>query len=255
MTLTNTIPTAGLAELFPGIEVGLRLETGSHLFAFEPQAMPLALALEQMVLAAITRFTAPGRVLEFGTARGRTTLIFAANSPPAAEIHTLDLAEPNDYTRKCLGEDTESGRSFRASPHSAKIFPLFRIAPDELPAPLPGLKGTMDLIHIDADHGYAGVKADTLAAMEMASADATIIWHDFYSFPSYVDQDKERRGVYPWLNEFATNSGLTLRHIAGTYLVVTNRNWTPDMPGHTLQPGDTPSPFGERIVRLSDMGW
>jgi predicted O-methyltransferase YrrM len=256
MTLPiNRIPTADLFEVFPGIGENLPLEVSSSIFSFRPWEMPLALSYEQLALPAIVRYLRPRRLLEFGTAQGQTTLSLAANSPPDAEVYTLDIANTTEYKRQCLRGDTDLGQYFRDSVHRDKIRQLLRDGTDDLPAPLSDLKGGFDFIHVDADHGYAGVRADTLAALECAAPDAVITWHDFYTFPDYVRQDRERRGVFPWLNEFAAETDLVLRHIVGTYLVVGSRRWPRDLPGHVLQPGDTPAPFGQRIVRLAETGW
>lgn len=251
----NHIPSAELPSLFPGIDQNLPLEISSVLFSYGAREMPLLLPIEQAVLAAIVRFTRPRRILEFGTAQGQTTFALAANSPPASEVFTLDITEWTDYTRKCLRGDDTIGACYRNSPHASKVRQLFRVEPDDLPKELSERRGTFDYLHIDGDHTYSGVKIDTLAALDLAAPDAVFTWHDFYSFPDYVRQPPEQRGVFPYLNELAQEGGITLRRIVGTYLVVGSRSWPKDMPGVLLQPGEATPPFGERNVRLGDTGW
>lgn len=252
---SNVIPSAALASLFPGIEANAPLEISSQLFSFGPQEMPLFLPYEQAVLAAIVRFTAPRRLLEFGTAQGQTTFALAANSPPDAEIDTVDITRWTDYTRKCLRGDETIGACHRASPYAGKVRQVFRQAPDDLPTELAERRGDYAYVHVDGDHSYTGVKTDTLAALDLAAHDAIITWHDFYMFPDYVAQPPEQRGVYPYLNELARAGGVTLRHIVGTYLVVGCRAWPDDAPGVLLQPGEAEAPFGRRNLRLADTGW
>ena len=250
----NRIPSAELADLFPGIEAGLTLQASSVLFGFRQSEMPLALVLEQWVMAAITRWTAARHIVEFGTAQGQTTFALAANSPPDAKVYTIDIAYDTDYKAKCLRGDTTLGLAFRTSPYADKIVQLLRDHPGHLPNHAPSLKGQVGQFHIDGDHSYDGVRSDTLEAFELAAPDAIFTWHDFYTFPDYMTQGRERRGVYPWLNELAAQNTLVLRHIVGTYLVVGSRRWTEDMPGQIRQPGEVAPPFGHHIVRLGETG-
>ncbi len=252
----NTIPSAELSALFPGVEDRMPLEVNSILFSFLSPEMPFLLPYEQLVIAAVIRRLQPLNLLEFGTGQGQTTFAMAANSPPEAEVVTIDL-KPSDwaeYTRKCLRGDDAAGSCFRDGPYADKIKQTFRDADGGLPEVLGRMKGKFDYIHVDADHGYEEVGKDTLAALDLAGPDAVITWHDFYMFPEYLKQGRERRGVFPYLNELAAEGGIVLRHIIGTYLVAGSRRWTQDTPGVLLQPGETPSPFGERIVRLKDAG-
>lgn len=253
--LSNAIPSATLASLFPGIEGNLPIEISSQLFSFGALEMPLFLPYEQAVLAAIVRFTAPHHLLEFGTAQGQTTFALAANSPADAEVHTVDIMQWTDYTRKCLRGDETIGAFYRSSPHADKVRQVFRRVPDEVPDEIAALRGRYDYIHVDGDHSYGGVRTDTLTALDLAAPDAIFTWHDFYTFPDYVAEPPERRGVYPYLNELARSGGITLRHIVGTYLVVGCRTWPQDMPGVLVQPGEPEAPFGRRNLRLADTGW
>jgi predicted O-methyltransferase YrrM len=250
----NTIPTAELRQLFPGIGGNQPLVVNSSPLAMGGVEMPLLLPYEQLVLAAIVRYRKPRRLLEFGTAQGHSTFSFAANSPPDATVYTLDLHPEawSDYTEKCLLGDVGVGLAFRDTPEATKIRQLLRNADAELPDELTRHRGGFDYIHVDADHGYAGVKADTLAALDLAAPTAVITWHDFYDFPDYIAQGRVRRGVYPWLNELQATGRIVLRHILGTYLVVGCPGWTETVPGRLRQPGESQTDFGMRIVRLGD---
>lgn len=251
----NAIPSADLAALFPGVEGNLPLEISSNLFSLRAPSMPLYLPMEQVTLAAIVRLTRPRRLLEFGTAQGRTTFTLAANSPADAEIDTLDIARWTDYTAQCLHGDDRLGSCFLESPYAAKVRQVLRHAPDETPASLLERRGTYEYLHIDGDHSYSGVRTDTEAAFELAAPDAVFTWHDFYPFPDYIAEGPEKRGVYPYLNELVHAGVITLRHIVGTYIVVGCRRWGADMPGVLVQPGAPVPPFGRRNLRLADTGW
>ncbi|MBI4968091.1 MAG: class I SAM-dependent methyltransferase [Rhodospirillales bacterium] len=254
----NRIPTASLAELFPGVEDDLPLTVSSYLFKFRPDQMPVLLPHEQLVLAALIRHVKPAKLLEFGTAAGHTTFLLAANSPASAQVFTLDLAptDRGDYTLQSMLGDTRIGQCFLGKPEGAKIRQLFRAAGERMTDDLARVGPFFDYIHVDADHGYAGVKADSEVALAMISQDSIVTWHDFYAFPSYVAQPPETRGVYPYLNELAQEGTIVLRHIAGTFLVVGCKAWRDDAtPGVLFQPGDVAAPFGAMNVRLAQAGW
>lgn len=255
---SNNIPTASLAELFPGIEKDLPLTVSSYLFTFRPDQMPILLPHEQLVLAAIVRHTKPSKLFEFGTAAGHTTFLLSANAPEKSQVYTLDLKPEarTDYTFKSMLGDSEVGRCFQGKPESDKIIQVFRGPGEGLPAEVTRLGAAFDYLHVDADHGYAGVKADSQLALDMAAPKAVITWHDFYSMPDYVADPPEKRGVYPYLNELALEKRIVLRHIAGTFLVVGCKAWQEnEVPGSLLQPGDVPPPFGTMNVRLAQSGW
>lgn len=251
--MDNLIPSCHLTDLFPGIEGGHPLQLDSSLFQFGPEAMPLYLPYEYLVLAAITRHLAPRRIFEFGTAIGRSTLLLALNSPADARVVTVDLPESGitDYSLKCLEGGREPGRLFRGLPCAGKVIELRADSHGLDTGAIVGERGRMELILVDGDHQYDGVRADSLRALEMAEADAVVLWHDYYSFPSYV-ADPRRRGVYPFLNELAREGRIGLRHITGTYLVAGRASWPSGGAGPILQPSAQSSVFGQRIVRLAD---
>ncbi|MGB0683462.1 MAG: class I SAM-dependent methyltransferase [Magnetovibrionaceae bacterium] len=252
MTAENIIPSADLIDLFPGIDESLPLEIPSLSLGQRSGQMPVYLPYEHAVVAGIVRLLQPRRLLEFGTAQGKTTYILAANSPEDAEVLTLDIAaeEPSDYTLKCLNGDDALGRAFAGSVHADKITQIFRKTADGCPEALEGRDAAFDYLHVDADHSYSGVKADSRLALDLAGPEAILVWHDFYMFPDYIAQGPERRGVFPYLNELAGTGEIALRHILGTYFVVGCKAWAHDLPGKVFQPGEFRGPFGERIVRL-----
>ncbi|MBF0286101.1 MAG: class I SAM-dependent methyltransferase, partial [Magnetococcales bacterium] len=161
MTLPNTIPTASLGDLFPGVDGMHPLVVSGYLFRFRPEQMPALLPHEQLVMAALVRHLRPRRVLEFGTAAGQTTYALAANAPSDAEIFTVDLLPEaqNDYTRQCMLGRSELGACF-AQPFSGggRIVQALRRAGAPLPPEIQAMAGRFDLIHVDGDHGYAGVR-------------------------------------------------------------------------------------------------
>ncbi len=251
----NRIPTAELRDLFPGCNLpgaGLTVAVSS-LMSFPSNELPMLFSYEQLALAAAVLDCRPECLIEFGTGQGTGTLLLAANAPKGAEIHTVDLREEcrGNYTSTILRGDSDIGSAFHASLWKNSIRQLL-VRPDEPISSFAHLKNRIDFAFIDGDHAYHGVRSDTLIALELGKADATFLWHDFYDFPDYLGESREKRGVYPWLNELAATGQLSLFHISGTYLVAGRRNWGRPIPSRLRQPGDRPGPFGARIVRQGE---
>ena len=249
--MKNLIKTADFKELFDISGIGDPLITNPHLFSFSRYEMPLALSYEQQVLAALTRVLKAECIVEFGTAEGVSTYTLAANMKEGGIVHTVDIEGGGDYKEACLRGDTVVGRCHRESPYAERVQQYFRKDPMDRITALECLKGSIDLIHVDADHSYKGVSTDTEEALTLSHEETVFLWHDFYPFPDYIEQGPERRGVYPYLNELATKGDMVLRRITGTYFVVGCRAWREEeTPGVLYQPDETPAPFGRHNVRL-----
>ncbi len=119
--------------------------------------------LETFILLAAGRIVNPRRIFEFGTFRGLTTRILAANFPEA-EIFTLDM----DQSHAGLFSGTSSELNVRPLEGHSMQFdfePYF---------------GTIDLVFVDGGHDYETVKADTETALKLLNpaAKSAIVWHD-----------------------------------------------------------------------------
>lgn len=254
----NVIATADFHSLFPNTShsAALVVVSSDAIAHFPAIELPMLYAYEQLVLAAIVRTVAPRTVVEFGTGRGSGTFVLAANSPDDASIYTLDLSNDTrgDYTRKILRDNDDVGLAYRPTPGAKKITQLLVPPGKPMHDSLTGLRKKVDFIYVDGDHGYQGVRDDTLAAVELAAPEAILLWHDFYDFPDYIREGRAKRGVFPWLNEFTATSPFGLFHIAGTYFVAGSRAWKEKSPAGTRmrQPGDRPAPFGTRILRQGE---
>ena len=250
----NTIPTSELKDLFPGIQDSAGLVVPSHIFEQNDYDMPFALVMEQAAIAAICKHLRPKLLLEFGTAEGQGAFTLAANSPSDSRVITVDLADPNSYTERCLMGGA-LGTCFVNDPTvSGKIQQVLRRDPEGTPSALSALAGQFDLIHVDGDHSYHGVEVDTDCSIQLGRQDTYFLWHDYYAFLDDGKQPTLSRGVYPYLNDLQARGDITLRHILGTYIVIGHRSWTEDTPGTIVQPGELPYPYGERIVRLWETG-
>lgn len=145
-------------------------------------------------------------LFEFGTCTGKTTYLWAKNSPAEARIITLTLGKNQhaDYlparednplaTLTALAESAFDRFIYSGTPVEHKITQLFGDSKrfDETPY----LK-QCDLIFIDGSHAYSYVKNDTEKALRMLKEGGLILWHD------YRDRNVETRGVRRYLDELS----------------------------------------------------
>lgn len=145
-------------------------------------------------------------LFEFGTCTGKTTYLWAKNSPAEARIITLTLGKNQhaDYlaarednllaTRTALAESAFDRFIYSGTPVEHKITQLFGDSKrfDETPY----LK-QCDLIFIDGSHAYSYVKNDTEKALRMLREGGLLLWHD------YRYGNVETRGVHRYLDELS----------------------------------------------------
>lgn len=157
-----TIPSRTAAALIPGIQkMTVPLEISFQDWNITP--------LELFYICCMAKATSPKTIFEFGTFDGCTTL-HLARFCPQAEIHTLDLPNPQSHF--------EVGGRFRQTPESSRIQ---CIRADSRQYNFKPFEGRMEFIFIDAGHDYECVASDTKNAIRMAAKDATILWHDYLS--------------------------------------------------------------------------
>jgi len=206
----SSIPTVPADQLFPGLferpaellELGGNRPSGTSLF-------------ESYVLACIVQFLKPHTLFEFGTSEGITTLQLALNSPEDAVVYTLDLPQNfgTTYYRLSFPEErlTQTlpvGGIFQPHPLSRKIRQLYD---DSAKADFQSLRGQVDFVFVDGDHGYNYVKSDSENAFSMLRPDGVILWHDYGS---------RWKDVTRFLREAAKGQSRRIYHLHGTNLAV-----------------------------------
>lgn len=173
--------------------------------------------LEAWILAVLVKRAT--RMFEFGTGTGRTTYLWARNSPPDAVITTITLAADQTAlyvdgpTDKASDADTAIEESafteflYSGTDVAVKVEQLLGDSKvfDETP-----YIGMMDLIFVDGSHAYSYVMSDTRKALRMIKPGGLILWHD-YEGPA------TGRGTDLALAELAQK--LPLRVIEGTRMV------------------------------------
>lgn len=107
-----------------------------HTREVEPMSRMLIGEMEGSLMATLIKLSRAERILEIGTFTGYSALVMAEALPPNGEIITLDI-EQKEYTQSFWDQ----------SPHGSKIHFIKGAALESISS----LKGTFDLIFIDAD--------------------------------------------------------------------------------------------------------
>ena len=141
-------------------------------------------------LCEIVKEREPARVLEIGTAKGGTLLLFACFAAPNATITSIDLpkgspsafsAERTAALYKRFGYPEQHVTLVRRNSHQQETFQSFK----EM------LKGAMlDFLFIDGDHTYEGAKADYELYAPLVKKGGIIALHDICKHPSGSDVDR-----------------------------------------------------------------
>ena len=201
---------------------GPTLETEVHFVATGTFSVPGGTSdLEAWILSVLAK---RARVLfEFGTCTGKTTYLWARNSPPDARITTLTLPpEMETEYEHASGDDVHASDiavsesrftrfMYSGTEAEAKITQLFgdSKALDETP-----FRDRCDLVFVDGSHAYSYVVSDSQKALRMVRRGGIVLWHD-YGGPSW------QTDVYRALNELSAD--LPLVHLGGTHLVAYRR--------------------------------
>ncbi len=165
---------------------------------YRPGSLPIE---ELAILAAIVRSLQPKRIVEIGTAEGRTTLNLALNSPPDAEVITFDL--PRELTGRHqkhsgpnyrqMGID-EPGVLFRNHLIASKIK---LVLADSKKFDWTLYERSVDFVFIDGAHDYGSVWEDTKNALRIIRPGGIIVWHDYGVWEGVTRCLDELREYFP----------------------------------------------------------
>lgn len=135
---------------------------------------------------------APRRILEIGTARGGTLFLFSRAAAPDAFLVSLDLAHGKygggysawkTHIFRRLLRDGQRAEFVRGDSHEAASL-------DEVCQHFKGEK--LDLLFIDGDHTYAGVKQDYELYSPLVREGGLIILHDIAKHPPQLQCEVDR---------------------------------------------------------------
>lgn len=160
-------------------------------------------------------------MFEFGTCTGKTTYLWAKNSPADAKIYTLTLP-PEEAAKfaniksddaiaenNALKESAFTKFLYTGTEVAHKVVQIFA---DSKLYDESTLHNSCDLIFIDGSHAYSYIKSDSEKAFKMLKKGGLILWHD------YDGVYRNNKDVYKYLNELSSTTPLF--HVKGTTFVV-----------------------------------
>jgi hypothetical protein len=185
------VPQISVQELFPKIDFRRSPEL---LFPFprDLSTMPH----ELMILALVVNFLRPKRVVEFGTAEGRTALNFALHLPPEGEVVTLDFPP--------IPGKMEIGYFYWDQPLKSKIKQIFS-GVDTWDSTT--YRASAEMVFCDACDQLPGLAAEAAQAFAVVKPGGVIFRHDYGS----------AQGPTLFWNEISRV--LPVRHLEGTTLL------------------------------------
>jgi len=175
--------------------------------------------LESSILVSLVKLLDAKALFEFGTFMGATTLLLAENTPPDAQVVTLDLP-PED-----AAQGTYNAGGVLSNGHANDAFLTHTFASQgarcihradasvqgkvtqvlensmDLDVRARGYQGQFDFVFIDGGHAYPIVKRDTENAYRMLKPDGVVVWHDYASnihdeVTTFLDEHVEGRTIY-----------------------------------------------------------
>jgi hypothetical protein len=205
--LRHGLPDIDLLELFPDFA-----ETVEPYSFLEGGCLPIDLA----VLKALARRFKHCTYLEIGTWRGES----AANVASVAE-HCISLSLSEAEMRAFGLNDAfiETHLFF-----SKNLKNVLHIGHNSHTYDFSELKGTCDLVFVDGDHSYEGVKLDTENVFKLLRDErSVIVWHDYGISPETV-RWSVLAGI---LDGCPENKRANLYHISNTLLAVYMQDYFP----------------------------
>lgn len=170
--------------------------------------------LEISILVSLLKIIKPQKVFEFGTYRGETTQILAANMPVDSRLITLDLATTKGVSlkekdKRLAEEAISSDKAFKGKEYEKRITQILCDSAYFDPSPY---AGQFQYIFIDGNHKADYVKIDTENSLKMLDLNnpSCMIWHD-YGNPYHDD-------LTQYIDELSNN--MPLYHVEETLIVV-----------------------------------
>ena len=156
--------------------------------------------LEAAALVSVLHLTRPQRVFEFGTFLGYSTALLLRNTPPEAEVISIDLGDDSSayrsaasYTDAELRSDDKKnddylrfvqaseGQRYLRGLSSEQHARLKLLHGDSTRFDAGPLAGRVDFVFVDGGHDTATIRSDTQKSLQMTGNDGVIAWHDFDS--------------------------------------------------------------------------
>jgi predicted O-methyltransferase YrrM len=145
------------------------------------------------LLYAVARALRPGVVVEIGSARGKSTctLALACSQNQHGMVYAIDPHEPNAWSD--LGVTGDSYEFLRARLRAYSLGAWCRVIRATSAQAASDWSRPIDLLFVDGDHTYEGVKQDFEAFRPWLSPTAVVLFHDttweYYRSNPYYRED------------------------------------------------------------------
>ena len=174
--------------------LNLRFQHGAHqtvdFVLSNPLIRPLQVPSELNRFAEIVGSICPKKVLEIGTFQGGTLCILARLSAPRATIISVDLpggefggghSKLRSLLYHTFGKSFQSMHLIRGDSHS-----------EEVAARVRDMTQSLDVLFIDGDHTYEGVKRDFRSYSPLVRTGGIVAFHDIAEHPKETGCDVPR---------------------------------------------------------------
>ena len=134
---------------------------------------------------AAARCRTPGRIVEIGSFRGRSTIVLAASAPEGVELVAIDPHAGNDRgpgeIDGYVAEAATDRDAFEANLERAGVADRVRHVAKFSAAALADVADPIDVLYIDGAHRYAPARADIRAWGLRVADGGTLLIHDSFS--------------------------------------------------------------------------
>jgi predicted O-methyltransferase YrrM len=128
---------------------------------------------------------APGRVVEIGSFRGRSTIVLATAADEGVELVAIDPHGGNDRGPQEITPDAGRGQedyeTFHANLRRAGVDERVRHVRAFSDAALTDVSGEIDMLYVDGAHRYAPARADIERWGERVAPGGTMLIHDAFN--------------------------------------------------------------------------
>ena len=208
------LPSKNIKYKFPKEEVVIKNFYADPSFQIAGQTTDY----EAWILSCLAKFSK--NIFEFGTCSGKTTALFALNSPPETKVYSVTL-NPSELSNLFLGNSQDSkvavNNAVSETIYDQFIFTNMSIKnkinvifQDSNKINIDNFENSMDLIFIDGGHNYSCVKNDTEKAFRMIKNRGYIFWHDYKVYK------RSCKDVVKYIHEVSNNKKIF--HIKNTSL-------------------------------------
>jgi predicted O-methyltransferase YrrM len=142
-------------------------------------------AQARRLYAAARALPPTGRIVEIGSYRGRSAIVFAHAAAEGVEVVAIDPHAGNDrgpqQIRGTAAEGDSDHAAFRANLERAGATERVRHVRLPSQAALAAVEGPLDVLYVDGAHRYAPASADVVRWGERVKPGGTLLIHDSFS--------------------------------------------------------------------------